>query len=123
MPYNVTNWKTKKLENLKVPIDAFYQHPRTDWHPKRINHDDGTVELRMGEMTWVKGDLGEDGTLSVKEISAQYEFSGTSLDWVIEPALNSSTGHLVAARVWEGGDYIDKLTATNGEVVAEEIEL
>jgi hypothetical protein len=61
--------------------------------------------------------------LIVDSIIASGEGSGTALSWIIEPALADSTGKLVAVRVWEGGDSIDRLTVVDGVVTTEQIEL
>mgnify|MGYP001581279578 CR=1 FL=1 len=34
MSYNIDTWKTKRLENLVIPMGAFFIHERKDWHPK-----------------------------------------------------------------------------------------
>ena len=64
-----------------------------------------------------------DKVLHVSEIAIHGEGSGTLLDWIIGPALKDSTGRLVATRVWEGGDTIDRLIVNDGEVGFEGIEL
>lgn len=82
------------------------------WTTKEL-HDEGVAIC--GQMD---GDM-----LLVSSIKAYGEGSGTALNWIIEPALQDSTGKLVAVRVWEGGDSIDRLIVDDGDVSSEPIEL
>ncbi len=43
MSYNIDTFKLKELNDIKFPVDALYKNPREDWHPDRVNNDDGTV--------------------------------------------------------------------------------
>ena len=62
------------------------------------------------------------GWLDVSEIEWWGEASG-SFDADMQDALKHSTGTLVAVRVWEGGDSIDRLTVKDGAVKVEKVEL
>jgi hypothetical protein len=42
---------------------------------------------------------------------------------VIKPALEKSKGRLVAARIWEGGDSVDRLVVVDGDVNEEDVDL
>lgn len=121
MSYNVDSWKTKKLKNLRIPLTSFVKHPRKDWHPEKILNEDGTVTIECMESTII-GTVTDD-VLTVKELHINGEGSGTFLNWIFEPALADSTGELVAVRIWEGGDSIDRLTVKDGAVSSEAVEL
>lgn len=125
MSYNVDNWKTKKLKNLQIPLKAFYEHERTDWHPSQpeiLDADTMRVELECGCEQAIRGIL-KDGVLCVDEIEMYGEGSGTFKSWIFDEALKQSTGELEAVLVWEGGDSITKLTVKDGQVEETEIDL
>lgn len=122
MSYNVDTWKTKELCNLRIPVVSLFSSDRKDWHPEREDHGDGTVTFTIAEDCEVRGKI-EGDTLAVSAIKARGEGSGSALHLVIEPSLASSRGRLVAVRVWEGGDFIDRLTVVDGAVSSEPIEL
>ncbi len=54
MSYNVTAWHTKRIIDLKTPLNSFYVDE--DWHPRRTNHDDGLIALSVSNSE-VKGTL------------------------------------------------------------------
>ena len=121
MGYDITNWKIKKLENLKVPLNAFYVHERKDWHPTETNggcvspSGHMLVELECGCDQKIKGAF-KNGILEITEIDMLGEGSGTFINWILEPALKNSTGILEVACVWEGGDLINVLRVCDGNV-------
>lgn len=126
MSYNVDNWKTKELVDLVIPVLSLFQHERRDWHPRKERHDDGSFSFIVMEGCYINGtiDLVDHcEMLRVTHIQASGEGSGTALHWIIEPALADSRGKLVASRVWEGGDSIDRLTVIDGVVSSEPIEI
>lgn len=122
MSYNIDTWKTKRLKDFRVPLEAFFSSSRKDWHPTRLNEDDGSVTLDFGWDSEMHGSL-VDGILHVDRIVIRGEGSGFLMHEIIEPAFRKSTGVLEAARVWEGGDSIDRLRVCEGVVTAEDIEL
>jgi hypothetical protein len=125
MSYNISKWKTKKLENLTIPLTAFYKHERTDWHPNEpviTNAEISEVRLKCGCEQSIKGIL-KDGLLTVTEFEMSGEGSGTFYAFILRPALAESTGRLEAVMIWEGGDSIKKLTAVDGVVEVEDVEL
>lgn len=122
MSYNVDTWKTKELTDLRIPIASLFKHERKDWHLTRVNHNDGSVTFSDLGCINIHGTLDGD-VVVVSSIEASGEGSGRSLAWIIEPAMKHSTGKLIASRVWEGGDYIDRLIVVDGDVTSEEIEL
>lgn len=80
MSYNIDRWRTKKLENLVIPIAAFRRHERDDWHPKIIvtDTDANIVTLQCGCEQEIKGTL-RDNQLYVTEFDMSGEGSGTFL--------------------------------------------
>ena len=121
MSYNVDSWKTKELSGLRIPIASLYKHERSDWHPEREELPDGSTVLRVMDSQLVGTVAGD--VLTVTRIQCSGEGSGTALNWIIEPALADSKGTLVAVRVWEGGDSIDRLTVRDGVVESIPVEL
>jgi hypothetical protein len=122
MSYNIDKWKTKRLDNLTIPLDAFFKHPRTDWHPKQCWHGTEDFKLESGGGQEIKGTL-KDGHLTVTEIDMTGEGSGTFYNWILQPALEASKGTLEAVLVWEGGDSINRLIVEDGVVKSEDIDL
>lgn len=122
MSYNCDTWKTKELKDLRIPIASLFKHDREDWHPERINDDDGTVEFRIMDGVFVRGTIDGD-YVAVSMIECSGEGSGTGMHWILEPALKDSTGKLIASCVWEGGDSINRITVDDGLVSWEDIEI
>jgi hypothetical protein len=126
MSYNISKCTIKRLENLVIPLEAFFRHERADWHPTHgtIPDFDNPLEivLECGCEQTIAGKL-EDGKLRVKEMHLSGEGSGTFYSWILAPALKESSGILEAVLVWEGGDSISRLKVENGNVEDEEIEL
>lgn len=121
MSYNCDMWKTKLINNFKIPIASLYKHHRDDWHPERINNDDGSVIFEIGE-TKLHGII-ENEWLVVKSIKCTGEGSGTAMDFILEPAFEDSVGELIASLIWEKGDTINELTVKDGKVSWENIEI
>lgn len=121
MSYNVDAWKTKELVDLVIPVESLFKHERGDWHPGREDNADGTTTFSINS-SQITGKIDGD-VLRVSSIKVFGECSGTALRWIIEPALADSRGKLVATRIWEGGDAIDRLTVIDGVVSSEPIEI
>lgn len=121
MSYNIDTFKTKKLENLKIPITSLYKHERSDWYPERVNYDNGTVTFEMmgSEITGII----ENDIFLCQSIDCSGEGSGTTMSWILEPAFKDSTGELIASCVWEGGDSINQLVVKEGDVKWKDIEI
>jgi hypothetical protein len=118
VPYNISFWKTKELDNLRIPVQIIH----TDKELK--------VEFLLGDEINVYGysevDLfhgvidGDD--LVVREIGHYGEFSGSNWE-MLKELLSKSTGKFVAVQVWEGGDSITRLIVEDGEIIEENMEL
>ena len=125
MSYNIDRWRTKKLNNLVVPLTAFYKHERTDWHPsqpKIVRTETNEVELECGCEQVIYGVL-KNGLLTITEFDMAGEGSGTFYNWILAPALKESTGKLEAVLIWQGGDSINRLKVKDGVIILEDIEL
>ena len=121
MSYNIDTWKTKKLENLTIPLKAFFKHERTDWHPKQpeiVNAETMEIEMECGCEQLIKGTL-KDGIIHVTELEMYGEGSGTFKGWILDEALKQSKGELEAVLVWEGGDSITRLKVKDGVIILE----
>ena len=124
MSYNITSWKTKKIENLIIPINVLYENSDNSWHPEQpkiIDFNTMKVEIVGGSEGFeLKGKL--NGLhLEVEEITNYGEGSGHFMVVLLEQALKQSTGKLETLLVWENGDCVEKLTINDGEIKREEI--
>ena len=122
MPYNIDNWITKKIEDLRIPLKAFFPESNQMWWPEKEWTDDGTLILRFMDAAEICGDE-IDRVIHVKKIEFYGEGSGTSMHEIFEPALKESSGRLVASLVWEGGDSINRIIVNDGLVEWEDIEI
>jgi hypothetical protein len=123
MSCNIENWKTKELKNLSIPLKAFFEHKRTDWHPEQprvVNFETMEIEMDCCEGI-VKGIL-KDGILHVTKLEMSGEGSGTFKSWILDEALKQSTGELEAVLVWEGGE-VSRLKVKDGVIEEKDIEL
>jgi hypothetical protein len=128
MSYNISTFNLKKLENLQIPLRAFYKSSRKDWHPESRKNNDGSITLsgcEGGGVTGMTADGGFPGNviLAVSDICICGEGSGYFMNEILEPALKESAGFLMASCVWEGGDSINNLIVENGNVKWEDIEI
>ena len=122
MSYNIDNWKTKKLEDLRIPLKSFFPESNKMWWPEKEWTDDGTLILRFVGGAEICGDEIAE-VVHVKKIEFYGEGSGISMHEIFEPALKESLGRLVASLVWDGGDSINKLIVNDGDVKWEDIEI
>ena len=120
MSYNIDAWKTKKLENLEIPVKEFFTHKRDDFHPEMTKEGEQTT-LSDGENEIVG--IEKDGILHITSIAVCGEFSGTFYEDILKPALTKSTGKLKAITIWEGGDSVMKLSVKNGEIKESQVDL
>lgn len=125
MSYDIDTWKTKKLDNLIIPLKAFYESKRTDWHPSQpeiIDAEIMEVELECGCEQHIEGIL-KDELLTVTKFNMYGEGSGSFKRYVLDNALKQSTGELEAILIWEGGDSITRLKVKDGVISEDEIDL
>jgi hypothetical protein len=125
MSYNIDTWKTKRLDNLVIPLEAFYKHARADWHPRQpviIDALRNEVSLACGCEQAIWGVL-HDGQLTITKFEMAGEGSGTFYNWILEPALRESKGTLEAVLIWEGGDAVQRLSVCDGIVDDDDVDL
>lgn len=132
MSYNISSWTTKKLDELKIPLDAFYNLSsdlvKRGWRTRNpeitsIDNDHIFIKIDFMDASHIEGELLMDKKVAVNKIYFGGEGSGTLFFDILKPALEKSTGTLEAVLVWEGGDCISRLTVVNGVVTDKEIEL
>lgn len=117
MSYNIDTWRTKKLENLVIPMDAVKALPYVD-----IDVDGENVSVGGTAEGFGMGGQLKDGMLHVSDIEYSSEGSGHCWD-ALKDMLSKSTGELIATQVWEGGDSITRLAVKDGNVTEENIEI
>lgn len=122
MSYNCDTWKTKELKDLRIPIAELVNDAHGSWKPEHVVLLNGDDKISLGEGIEIIGNR-RSGYIEVSSIQCQGEGSGHFSHAILEPALKKSTGRMVATRVWEGGDSIDRLTVQDGQVTTEQIDL
>lgn len=128
MSYNITNWTTKRIINLVIPFSALYSDSiRRDWLPEQpeVNLETQEVTIKCGCEQTIKGSFADEtnSAIRVTELGIRGEGSGSLWHEALKQALGKSTGTLEAVRVWEGGDYVDRLRVEDGVITEEKIEL
>ena len=130
MSYNISTWKTKKIDNLGIPLAAIRYCGDSAKKGYSVEmtleaHDDGLhVTAHIGECGEISGYL-EPATLAilVDKIALYGEGSNTDFYELLLPALRQSQGHLSAFLVWAEGDSITKLEVQDGIVNHGQYEL
>jgi len=121
--YNITRWRTKTVDRLRIPVEALYANPDRSWQPKaRVRLADGSHRIELTESGFIDAIIVDD-VAEVRSIVLQGEASGHMWHETLKPALERSTGRLEAVRIWEGGDYVDRLTVVDGTVTETETDL
>ncbi len=126
MAYDIDTFELKELDNLLIPLKAFYKSSKKDWHPESRNNEDGSITLSGcdgPEITGWAGGWIKYPILRVTVIKIRGEGSGYFMKEIVEPALKESTGKLTASCVWAGGDSTSKLIVEDGKVTWENIEI
>ena len=120
MSYNISTFKLKKIDNLKVPLELIYELLNTSLNYERIINRDNSITIEIMESTEITGTIHQD-EFKLLDIKCYGEFSGNIMSELIEPLLRKSTGNLNVICVWEGGD-IQSLEVSNGNVKWSDIE-
>lgn len=123
MSYNIDTFKLKKIENFNIPLDSFFKHERTDWHPTIERQEDGSLVICSGSDSIKLHGAITNGMFHCTHLSCHGEGSGTFMHWILEPAFGDSTGELIASCVWEGGDSINQLRVKDGNVTWVDIDI
>jgi len=118
MSYNINTWKTKKLENFSIELDAFYEMDECEVVLGKGGYIKVTGPSEGFEVT---GKLVGDRVL-VHSIESWGEGSGWAME-AMKVLLAHSTGTLLATLVWEGGDSIERLTVIDGVVTEVEADI
>lgn len=129
MSYNIDTWKTKKLENLVIPLKFLYEQNKEGLHPSYYSSQPEIVDIETNEVS-IKLATGQkikailkDKNLHIIELKVYGEGSGIVLEEILKPALKQSTGELEAVCVWEEGDSITQLSVKDGMVIEEGVDL
>jgi hypothetical protein len=119
MSYNITMWKTKVLEDFRIPISVLKELPDTE---QDMLWDDGRTAFNgLSELFEIKGHQ-YNQELLVSFIYHGGEGSGHT--WGdLKECFRKSRGKLVASQIWEGGDSITEITVMDGKVSVVEKEL
>jgi hypothetical protein len=124
MAIEINSWKTKKMIDLIIPISAFFESKRQDWHPKQpkiIDVSTMKIEMQCGCEQSIEGFL-KDGMLHVSKIDMTGEGSSAFMYYVFRNALIQSSGELEAILIYETSE-IDHLTLKDGILTETSIEL
>jgi hypothetical protein len=119
MPYNISNWKTKRLENFCIDWDALFAFPDLDILGAGPN---GGIRIGGFSEGFCLEGKQDDSRLIVSKIESWGEYSGTSFEALLK-LLEYSSGTMEAVLVWEGGDSIQRLVVIDSEWELSEIEL
>lgn len=117
MSYNIDTWRTKRLEDLRIPLLVL----TNDSELSVLLRGDGVDVSGPSERFEIRGVI-EGGQVVVEKIVSSGVGSGWAQDCV-KGLLSHSTGQLEAVLVWEGGDSITRLIVDDGKVSEEKIEL
>ena len=126
MPYNITNWITKRIECLVIPLSALYgmddDLKRRGWVPDPpqianiTNTGDVLVDINISPGI-ISGRLLPDNSIMINGIDVSGEGSGHLYHEILLPSLRQSKGILEAVLIWEGGDSITRLISNDGDVI------
>ena len=133
MSYNISDWRTKILDALSLPLASLYDLMpdliNRGWRPEdpvitAMTPEGLQVRIHGGDCLQLDGRLMHDNTrVLLSSLTCEGEGSGTVWHEVLRPALAQSTGHLVAVRIWERGDSLDRLDVHDGVITETPIEL
>lgn len=128
MSYNISHWKTKKIENFIVPLKPFCRDLKKEYFLKNcikeIDYNELGTLISIGNLPeegvvegYEKGDL-----LVINKLSVTGECSGSYKHTVLDEAFKKSKGIFEAVLIWEDGRIV-RIKVKNGKVTEEEIEL
>jgi hypothetical protein len=124
MSFNIINCTIKKMENFEIPLASLYKSERKDWLPEKpqiLNVENFKVRIEMGCDQSIEGTLEDPETLIVTDMEVSGEGSGTNMHYVLESALEESTGELQLNLTWEDGS-LSIMKVSNGKLTHEEYE-
>ena len=120
MSYNISRWKTKSIENLKVPISLFNNGKNRFQQDVTLIGTHVVMEAGEGK---IEGYLGSDGMLTITDVDIHGETSGNFFQEVFFNAMADGEGTIEAVLIWECGDKITRLLVTEAIYRNDEIEL
>ncbi len=120
MSYNIDTWKTKVLENFRIPMLVLH----TDKYTKIILNKNGTLTAHGYSECFEMVGTEDNGDFVVTNITSYGDGSGTfHEDFFKNKWLPQSKGKLEAVLIWEGGDSITRIKSDDGVVEETEIDL
>lgn len=120
MSYNITRWKTKKIDNLRIRKPILYTLSGDLIRLAPLPDDLVVLTFLDSE---IKAKVIEDNTMLVKGMNISGDGSGFFFHEVLKPALSKSTGTLIAVLIWEGGDSISQIEVTEGKIIEKQVDL
>ena len=120
MSYNITRWKTKTINNLRIPEVAL-REVSEDLVRLAVVINDSVLFTFLDSK--IKAQMMTDGGYLISEINISGEGSGFFFHEILRSALSKSTGSLIATLIWEGGDSISRITVNDGEIKEEQVDL
>ena len=125
MSYNIDSWKTKKIENLSVPMPIMTEYAKEGAFV--MNLINGSISVTGGSESFeMVGTLStwppEKADFIIKSIHNSGESSGRFQANVVDDILSKSRGTLEAVLVWEGGDSVEKCTWVDGVQTTTELD-
>ena len=121
MAYNISNWRTKKLDGFKIRLQAIHERE----YKVRLVKDNKVMVSGDAEQSEIKGVLHGTKDAQVIEVTdIHHSGIGSGTSWEgFKSVLGQSKGLLVAVQVWEGGDSMARLTIQDGQVEEEGIDI
>lgn len=120
MTYNISNMRVKEIkmtitpEQMNAIVDGehelVFDLDKSHWHLNK-NGEGFSMSGRM-----------MDGNYEVEEINCSGEFSGTEWHEIVKPLLERTRAIFSALLVWEGGDIIERILVTAGNIEQQEVD-
>jgi hypothetical protein len=118
MSYNISTWKTKRIDGLIIPLECFFKR---SFNYKISLTSDG-LNIKGPSEGFVVHGIAIHPNVIVDKIQDSGDGSGWHHDNLIE-MLKESKGELEAVLIWEGGDEITRIVVKDGTVEEYGVEL
>jgi hypothetical protein len=119
MTLNITHWKVKELDGLRIPLATLEELGESSDGEVWIDRKNDHVQVGGLAEGFDLGGVVAGPDVIVDELDYWGEFSGSSFA-ALKGLLERSTGRLRAKMIWESGDE-EILTVDDGEVTVEEV--
>lgn len=117
MSFNISRFKLKEFKNLRIPVEALFPKGAENYHPERVNNDDGSTEFILSPGGGLAGVIDDEGYLNVNDVGdITDDGSGYVMEDILIPALKQSTGAIVFTLIWESGEHIESIVVNNGDI-------